>query len=194
MRTEKQKMMAGEYYLPTDPELTTDRLLCRQILAKINATSAEPPEIREELIFQLLQAKPKNAYIEPPFCCDYGYNINIGDNVFINYNCAFLDVCTIKIGHNVMFGPGVQLYTATHPLDWPTRNSLIEFGKPITIGDNCWLGGSVVVCPGVTIGEGCVIGAGSVVIKDLPANSLAVGNPCVVKKTIDQFPEKIKND
>lgn len=127
-----------------------------------------------------------NAYLEPPFRCDYGSNIKVGKNFYTNFNCVILDVNTVTIGDNVLFAPNVQIYTAGHPLDVKGRvEDAIEFGYPITIGDNVWLGGGVIVCPGVNIGENTVIGAGSVVTKDIPANVVAAGNPCRVIRAIE---------
>ena len=127
----------------------------------------------------------KNLWIEPPFYCDYGYNIQLGDHVFMNYNCCILDVSTVKIGNNVMFAPGVQVLTATHPLEAKPRNSGKEFAKPITIGNEVWVGGNAIICPGVTIGDRAVIGAGAVVTRDIPADVFAAGNPARVIKEIE---------
>ena len=122
--------------------------------------------------------------IEPPFFCDYGTNIELGDKVFFNFNCVILDVAKVTIGSNVMFGPAVQIYTATHPMDAEERRSGLEFAKPVRIGNDVWLGGGVIVCPGVTIGDAAVIGAGSVVVRDIPAGVFAAGNPCRVIREI----------
>jgi maltose O-acetyltransferase len=182
--TEKRKMLTGEMYLATDPELVAERMRARQILQRFNSSDVDDPHRRRALLDELLGGHAKNYVIEPPFQCDYGYNIIVGENFFANFNCVFLDVMRIEIGRNVMFGPAVQLYTATHPLDVAERNSGREFGKPITIGDNVWIGGAAIVLPGVTIGSGTTIGAGSVVTRDVPAGVLAVGNPCRVVRTL----------
>ena len=137
------------------------------------------------ILQELIPNSGNNLYIEPPFHCDYGYNIFCGDNVYFNVNCVVLDCAKISIGSNVFFGPGVQLYTATHPLDFELRKTL-ENASPISIGDDCWIGGNSIILPGITIGKGCVIGAGSVVTKDIPDNSLAVGNPAKVIKKLNQ--------
>ena len=183
--TEKEKMIAGEMYAPSDSHLIEGRRQARIAFGKYNATHPDETENRKALLFQLLKQPSENLYIEPPFYCDYGYNIQLGDNVYMNYNCCLLDVSTIKIGHNTMLGPNVQIYTATHPLEYKARNSGLEYAKPITIGDNVWIGGNVTICPGVTIGNNVVIGAGSVVTKSFPDNVVIAGNPAKIVKTID---------
>lgn len=184
MKTEREKMLAGELYNPADPELSRGRRRCRKIVHQLNNTMTGTSEWRSAI--DELIPNANDACLEPPFHCDYGTNIKLGKHFYSNYNCVILDVAEVKIGDNVMFAPNVQLYTATHPVDIQRRiNEGVEYGLPITIGDNVWLGGGVVVCPGVSIGEGAVIGAGSVVTKDIPANVVAVGNPCRVIRTID---------
>ncbi|MCA1921673.1 DapH/DapD/GlmU-related protein, partial [Buttiauxella noackiae] len=143
--------------------------------------------IRSELLEQLL-GQSLDAYIEPSFRCDYGYNIFLGKNFYANFDCVILDVCPVHIGENCMLAPGVHIYTATHPLDAVTRNSGVEFGKPVTIGNNVWIGGRAVINPGVTIGDNVVIGAGSVVTKDIPANSVVAGNPARLIKMVPDTP------
>lgn len=138
-----------------------------------------------KLIAELLPNSKNVVHIEPPFHCDYGYNIECGENVFFNVNCVVLDSTKVKIGSNVLFGPSVHIYTATHPLNKIERRNF-ESAKPVTIGDDCWIGGQVVICPGITIGSGSVIGAGSVVTKDIPENSLAVGNPAKVIRKLNE--------
>lgn len=182
--TEKEKMLAGEYYTASDPELVALRQNARRLTRLYNATTEEEHARRRELLAELLGAMGEGVYIEPPFRCDYGRNIIAGDNFYANFDCVILDVCKVTIGRNVKFGPRVGVYTAGHPIDAPTRNALLEFGKPITIGDNVWIGGSAVILPGVTIGANTVIGAGAVVTKDIPANVVAAGNPCRVIKNI----------
>ncbi|SHF28675.1 sugar O-acetyltransferase [Pedobacter caeni] len=183
MRTEKEKMIAGEPYLAGDETLVKERLHCKQLLYELNIKEYILSEKGKAVLAKLIPNAPKSLYIEPPFFCDYGYNIFCGENVYFNVNCVVLDGMPVKIGSNVFFAPGVQLYTASHPLDAELRKS-VEFSKPITIGDDCWIGGGTIVCPGVTIGNRCVIGAGSVVTKDIPDDSLAVGNPARVKRKI----------
>ncbi|MGR5117782.1 sugar O-acetyltransferase [Vibrio astriarenae] len=182
--TEKQKMLAGEPYDAWDETLYAERIRCRKILQQLNNAIPDTPEWRGAI--DALMLSSDNAYIEPPFRCDYGYNIKVGKNFYANFNCVVLDVGEVHIGDNVLFAPNVQIYTAGHPLDVKGRvGEGVEFGKAISIGDNVWLGGGVIVCPGVTIGKNSVIGAGSVVTKDVPANVLAAGNPCRVIRDID---------
>ncbi|MFV0287855.1 MAG: sugar O-acetyltransferase, partial [Mycoplasmatales bacterium] len=177
--TEQEKMIIGQLYNGSDAKLIKQRQACRDILNKLNKTVQvdEVYDIVKELLSPKSQGNPK---IQPPFYCDYGYNIEVGKNFFANFNNTFLDVCPIKIGDNCMFAPNVRLYTATHPLDPTERNSGLELGKPITIGNNVWLGGDCVVCPGVNIGDNVVAGAGSVITKDVEANVVVAGNPAKV--------------
>ncbi|QQL48363.1 sugar O-acetyltransferase [Mucilaginibacter ginkgonis] len=182
MPTEKEKMLAGEPYLAFDPELLADRTKAKQLLHRLNVTEYVFNDNTKAIVKELIPNSGEGLYIEPPFHCDYGYNVTCGDNVYFNVNCVVLDVMEVKIGSNVFFAPAVQVYTATHPLDAVERRST-EFAKPITIGDDCWIGGGSIICPGVIIGNRCVIGAGSVVTKDIPDDSLAVGNPArVIRK------------
>ncbi len=185
MKTEKEKMIAGELYRPTDEHLVNERHAARVLFQEFNASNEEQKVKRVKLLQNLFQSTPENLYIEPPFYCDYGYNIRLGKNVFVNYNCCILDVSTVSIGDNAMFGPNVQIYTATHPLAYKLRNSGVEYAKPIVIGDNVWIGGHSVICPGVTIGNNVVIGAGSVVTKDFPDDVCIAGNPARIIKSID---------
>lgn len=182
MRSEKEKMLAGEPYEAWDEELFNERIECRKVLQTLNNSIPNTPEWRSAV--DRLIPDSEGAYLEPPFRCDYGSNIKLGKNFYANFNCVVLDVAEVHIGDNVLFAPNVQIYTAGHPLDVKGRvEEGVEFGTPITIGDNVWLGGDVIVCPGVSIGANSVIGAGSVVTKDVPADVVAVGNPCrVVKK------------
>lgn len=179
MKTEKEKMLAGEYYNPQEPELMAERLRARTLFTAFNASGPVELEKRESLLKELLNIQ--GAFeIEPPFFCDYGTNIEIDENFFANFNCVILDVCKVTIGKNVMFGPAVQIYTASHPLKASERIKGLENGKPITIGDNVWIGGGAIICPGVTIGSDTTIGAGAVVTKDIPDHVFAGGNPCKV--------------
>ena len=183
--TEKEKMIAGDLYAPSDLQLVEDRRQARIVFGKYNATHPDEVEQRIELLQELFGQKSENLYIEPPFYCDYGYNLQLGKNVYMNFNCCILDVSIVKIGDNTMFGPNVQIYTATHPLEYKARNSGVEYAKPIIIGNNVWVGGNATICPGVTIGNNVVIGAGSVVTKSFPDDVFIAGNPARVIKTID---------
>jgi maltose O-acetyltransferase len=183
MRSEEEKMLAGELYAAFEPALLAQRTRAKQLLHRLNVTEYLLTDAARQILAELLPHAGQNLYIEPPFHCDYGSHIYCGDNVYFNVNCVVLDAAKVTIGSNVLFGPGVQLYAATHPLDAVVRRTL-ELAEPIAIGDDCWIGGSTVICPGVTIGAGCVIGAGSVVTKDVPAYSLAVGNPAKVIKNL----------
>ena len=183
--TEKEKMIAGDMYAPSDSQLIADRRQARIVFGKYNATHPDEAEKRKGLLHELCHQQPENLYIEPPFYCDYGYNIQLGKNVYMNFNCCILDVSIVKIGDNTMFGPNVQIYTATHPLEYKARNSGLEYAKPITIGKNVWVGGNTTICPGVTIGNNVVIGAASVVTKSFPDDVVIAGNPAKVIKIID---------
>lgn len=186
MKTEKEKMLAGEPYLAFDQVLVNERLHAKKLLRQLNVTEYIFTENARSVIAELIPNAPKSLYIEPPFHCDYGYNIYCGENVYFNANCVVLDVMKITIGSTVLFGPAVQIYSATHPLDAVLRRT-VEFAKPVTIGDDCWIGGGSIICPGVTIGNRCVIGAGSVVTKDIPDDSLAVGNPARLVRKLDKI-------
>jgi maltose O-acetyltransferase len=170
--SEKERMLTGELYDASDPELTAARARARELLARFNAQPGRA------LLEELLASVGRDATIEPPFHCDYGFNISVGDGFYANVNCVFLDCAPISIGDRVLFGPAVQLYAATHPVDAATRRSELECALPITIGDDVWIGGGAIVLPGVTIGDRAVIGAGSVVTTEIPTDVVAVGNPC----------------
>lgn len=182
--SEKEKMLRGEGYIASDKELVNDRKNARKLTRMYNQTREDEDKKRSEILKNLLGTIGNNVFIEPNFRCDYGYNIHLGENFFANFDCIMLDICKINIGDNVMFGPGVHIYTAYHPIDSTSRISGIEYGSPVNIGDNVWIGGKTIINPGVNIGENTVIGSGSVVIKDIPANCVAVGNPCKVIKKI----------
>ena len=182
MATEREKMLAGEWYVSADPELVAARVRARQLVQRYNATA---PDLiaradRKAILELLLGTCGEGVTIEPPFHCDYGDNITLGAEVFINFQCVFLDCAAITIGPQAQLGPAVQLYTATHPMDAAERASGIEAAHPITIGARAWIGGGTIVLPGVTIGADSVIGAGSVVTRDVPPGVVAVGNPCRV--------------
>ncbi|OXU14616.1 sugar O-acetyltransferase [Sedimentisphaera salicampi] len=183
--TEYEKMAAGKLYYAGDPELREMRKKVRILLDKINSSVSEIKQgNRYELGTELFGRVGENLFLQPPFYCDYGVHIELGDNVFFNFGCVLLDVAKIRIGSNVLFAPNVQVYTAAHPLDVSLRQAEQEFGKPITIGDNVWIGGGAVICPGVTIGESSVVGAGAVVTKDVEPSSVVAGNPARVIKRI----------
>lgn len=181
---EKEKMLLGKWYDATDQELVKQRLNAKDLCFELNQIKPSNLEKRNSIINKLLGYQPDNLELLSPFTCDYGNNIVLGKNVFINSNCYFMDGAKITVGDNVFIGPSCGFYTANHPLDYQTRNQGIEQALPILIGNNVWLGGNVIVLPGVEIGDGCVIGAGSVVTKDIEANSVATGIPCNVIKKI----------
>ncbi|ADO49576.1 maltose O-acetyltransferase [[Enterobacter] lignolyticus] len=183
MSDEKRKMIAGELYRPGDETLRADRLRARQLIHRYNPTSPDERDERNALLRELF-GRDHDAYIEPGFRCDYGYNLFLGKNFYANFDCVMLDVCPIRIGDNCMLAPGVHIYTATHPLDAAERNSGLEFGKPVTIGDNVWIGGRAVINPGVTIGDNAVIASGAIVVKDVPANAVVGGNPARIIKML----------
>ncbi len=184
MKSEKEKMLNGELYDPLDQQLSEERVNARLLIAALNETREDETERRTEILRELLPHAGKGLWLQPPFYCDYGTNIKMGEKVFFNFNCVVLDVASVTIGSRTLFGPNVQIYTATHPLDHKERASGLEYGKPIVIGEDVWVGGSVVVCPGVTIGNRSVIGAGSVVTKAIPSDVFAAGNPCKVIRVL----------
>jgi maltose O-acetyltransferase len=184
MLSEKEKMLRGEMYDGFNDELVNERKRTKSLLKQLNDSDPGNTRYREQLFKELIPRQGKGLWIEPPFHCDYGSNIIIGDKVFFNFNCIILDVMQVTIGSNVLFGPAVQVYTATHPMNYEERASGLEFAKPITIGDDCWIGGGAIICPGVTIGARSVIGAGSVVTRDIPPDVFAAGNPCRVIRSL----------
>ena len=185
MKTEKEKMLAGELYDANyNRELIAERQRCKDLCHEYNMTVPSQTEKREELMRRLLGRTGERFLIEQPFYCDYGYNIEIGEDFYANVNCVILDGAKVTFGRNVFIAPNCGFYTAGHPLDIAQRNSGLEYARPITVGNDVWIGANVAVLPGVTIGDGCVIGAGSVVTRDIPAHSLAVGNPCRVIRRI----------
>lgn len=168
-RSEKQKMLASDLYLASDPELQHDMAQCAQWLARYNNRNGN--------LSERLGAVGENTCIRPPFHCDYGYNIFLGNNVFLNFNCIVLDVVPVRIGDGTQIGPGVQILTADHPRDPELRQKMLEFGRPITIGKNVWIGGGAIILPGITIGDNAIIGAGSVVTHDVASGVTVAGNP-----------------
>lgn len=185
VKTEKEKMLAGELYNALDPQLVMERRKARQLIKELNDSRDEHQEVRARIYSQLFRTTGSNLWIEPPFYCDYGSNILLGENVYFNFNCVILDPAEVVIGNNVLFGPNVQIYTATHPLSHLERKKGLEFARPIEIGAHVWVGGSTVISPGVTVGPRSVIGAGSVVTKDIPAGVFAAGNPCKVVRELE---------
>jgi maltose O-acetyltransferase len=183
MTTEKEKMVSGELYNSMDNELVADRMKAAALCQQLNALAVSMPSLERQAILWKLFDYETNANVTTPFYCDYGYNIKLGDKVYFNFNCVILDVATVTIGNNTLFGPAVQIYTALHPMVADERRKGLESGKPVVIGDDVWIGGAAIICPGVTIGSGSVIGAGSVVTRDVPKNVFAAGNPCrVIRK------------
>ncbi|MBR6098676.1 sugar O-acetyltransferase [bacterium] len=185
MKSEKEKMLSGEEYLPETNELKTDRKRAKALCNKINSISDTENTERKILLKKLLGKCEDDIIIEPNFFCDYGYNISAGRAFYINHNCVILDCAPVKFGDNVIIGPNCGFYTAQHPINAEERAKGYETAKPITIGKNVWIGGNVTVLAGVTVGDNVVIGAGSVVTKDIPSNVVAFGNPCKAVKTID---------
>ena len=179
-------MIAGELYNPLDKVLSEDRLRTRLLLKRLNDSGEDQTDDRQTILKDLIPNAQKDLWLQPPFYCDYGYNMIVGEKVFFNFNCVVLDVSYVRIGSRTIFGPNVQIYTATHPLDHVERSSGVEFAKPVSIGDDVWVGGSAVICPGVKIGDRSVIGAGSVVTKDIPSDVFAAGNPCRVIRDLRQ--------
>jgi maltose O-acetyltransferase len=177
MRTEKDKMLGGELYDASAPELQAEMAATHAWLARYNAALAMAPHDRHALLRERLAAVGDGAVIRPPFHCDYGFNIRLGAGVFLNFNCVILDVVAVTIGDATQIGPGVQILTADHPREARARASGLEFGRPIHIGRNVWIGGGAIVLPDVTIGDDAVIGAGSVVTRNVPAGATVVGNP-----------------
>ena len=180
-------MVAGELYNASDPELVAAYRNARRLCRAFNATRPEELEERGRMAHKLFAEGGQTVRIEPPFFCDYGFNIRLGESVYFNYNCIVLDVCEVRIGSFTMFGPAVQIYTALHPMNAELRRS-VEYGKPVEIGSDVWVGGGAIICPGVRIGSRTVIGAGSVVTRDQPERVFAAGNPCrVIRKVIENI-------
>lgn len=187
MQSEKQKAKAGKLYDANyDAELLSERAACKERCYELNNLSPQQTKERKNVIKHLLAKTGKVFTIEPPFYCDYGYNIEIGENFFVNMNCVILDEAKVSFGDNVFIAPNCGFYTAGHPLDVERRNKRLEYAYPITIGNNVWIGAHVCVLPGVTIGDNAVIGAGSIVTRDIPTNVLAAGNPCRVIRPITE--------
>jgi maltose O-acetyltransferase len=181
--SEKDRMLAGELYDPMDPELVRARDRARDLCQDLNATREAQVEARRRILRELFGSGGETVWMQPPFYCDYGANIHLGERVFFNFNCVVLDVCRVTIGDYTLFGPAVQVYTATHPMNAELRRRQ-EFAKPIEVGSDVWVGGGAILCPGVRIGSRSVIGAGGVVTRDIPEGVFAAGNPCRVIREI----------
>ncbi|MBR3631473.1 MAG: sugar O-acetyltransferase [Elusimicrobiaceae bacterium] len=182
--SEKENMLAGLFYNSADPELVQARQNARRLLWKYNATDPADLSARQQISQQLFGSVGKDVIIEPPFLCDYGSQIYLGERVFINFNCVILDCARVEIGDGTMLGPCVQIYTATHPIEPDARAGGKEFAAPVCIGKNVWIGGGAIILPGVKIGDGAVVGAGAVVTKDVSPYTVVIGNPA---KQIRQF-------
>lgn len=185
IKSEKEKMLASELYAASDPQLTQEREHARMLIRLYNQSLETEHDLRDQLMKQLFGSTGEELYIEPTFRCDYGYNIHVGNHFYANFDCVFLDVCEIRIGDHCYIAPGVHIYTAAHPIHPVERISGKEFGKPVTIGNNVWIGGSVVINPGITIGHNVVIGSGAIVTKDVPDNVVVAGNPAKIIKRIE---------
>lgn len=185
MKTEKQKMLSNELYNHKDAELTKERNRAYELILEYNQTKDDEINVRTDILEKLTGKLGKNVVIKPPFHCDYGYNLILGNNVFMNYGCSILDCNVVEIGNNVLLAPNVQIYAAYHPTDYTLRLKDLEYADRVRIGDNTWIGGGSIILNGVTIGKNTVIGAGSVVTRDIPDNVVAVGNPCKVIKQLD---------
>ncbi|MFD0825696.1 sugar O-acetyltransferase [Neobacillus sp. M.A.Huq-85] len=185
MKTEKEKMLDGELYNPADPVLVKDRENARRLIRLFNQSLETEAGKRTDILKELFGSTGENIFVEPNLRCDYGSNLHVGENFYANFDCVFLDVCEIRIGVNCFIAPGVHIYTATHPIHPIERTSVNEYGKPVTIGDNVWVGGKSVINPGVTIGNNVVIASGSVVTKNIPDNVVVGGNPAKIIKQIE---------
>lgn len=183
-RSQRERMLAGDLYIADDLELAADMLHAAKLTQRFNTSDPADPQAQLAILRELVGSLGEGAVIRPPLWCDYGYQIHIGRGCFINYGAVFLDVAPITLGADVQVGPNVQFLTATHPVQAAARRAKWESARPITIADNVWLGGGVIILPGVSIGENTVVGAGAVVTKDLPANVVAVGNPARVVRAV----------
>jgi len=184
MRSEREKMLSGDPYLASDPELTAARVRCRRLLRELNESDPTDEDERREIFARLLGRVGDGAWIEPPFFCDYGTNIDVGSRFYANFHCVILDPAQVEIGDDVFFGPGVHVYTAEHPLVASERIRGPELARPVRIGSRVWIGGGAILLPGVSVGEGSTIGAGAVVVRDVPPGVFAAGNPCRVIRPI----------
>ena len=186
MKSQKERMLGGELYDPLDAQLSAERRRARLLLKALNDTADDRQEERARLIRELIPCAGAGVWIEPPFYCDYGSNITLGERVFFNFNCVVLDVAPVRVGSGVLFGPAVQVYAATHPLGAAGRRTGLEYGMAVEVGDEVWVGGGAIICPGVRVGARAVIGAGSVVTRDIPEGVFAAGNPCRVVREVEE--------
>lgn len=177
-------MLAGELYDGRDPQLVAERSQARRLIPAFNDAGEDHLDERKRALKALIPDSGADVWIEPPFRCDYGSHITLGDRVYFNFDCVILDVSRVRIGAGTLFGPSVHVYAATHPMEASVRRTFLEAGKEVTIGEDCWIGGGAIICPGVTIGDRTVIGAGSVVTRDIPSDVFAAGNPCRVIREI----------
>ena len=185
--TEKELMLSEKLYIAKDEELSKDFMRARRLTRRLNESTEEETELRTQTVKELFKKTGENVWVEPPFHCDYGCQISVGENFYANFDCIILDICDVEIGDDVFFGPRVCIYTAGHPIDAGVRKRQLEYGKRVKIGNDVWIGGHAVINPGVTIGDNVVIGSGSVVTKDIPSNVVAAGNPCkVIRKITDE--------
>ncbi|WGV22355.1 MULTISPECIES: sugar O-acetyltransferase [unclassified Pseudomonas] len=180
--SEKQKMLTGQLYHAGCPELQAEQIANKHWMHRYNSSVELLNDARHGLLIEHFGQVGEGTVIRPPFFCDYGYNISVGRNTFMNFNCVILDVLPVRIGDDCQIGPNVQIYTADHPLDPEVRRTGLESGRPVTIGNNVWIGGAAIILPGVTIGDNAVVGAGSVVTRDVPAGAVVVGNPARVRQ------------
>ncbi len=181
-QTQKEKMLAGQLYRASDPEIQADQQSAKAWMVRYNAALGATAHVRRELLRERLAAVGNGTVVRPPFHCDYGYNISLGDDVFLNFNCVILDVVAVSIGAGTQIGPAVQIYTADHPRDPAVRATGAEFGKPIAIGRNVWIGGGAIILPGVTIADDAIVGSGSVVTRDVSRGATVVGNPARLRR------------
>ena len=184
--TEKERMLSEKLYIPMDEALAADCARSRRLVRLINGTTEEQAEYRVQLFKELFGRTGENLWVEPPFHCDYGCHISVGENFYANFDCIILDVCDVTIGDNVFLAPRVCIYTAGHPIDAGVRRRQLEYGKKVVIGNDVWVGGNTVINPGVTIGDNVGIGSGSVVTKDIPSGVIAAGNPCRVLRPVTE--------
>ena len=184
--TEKERMLSEKLYIPMDEALAADCARSRRLVRLINGTTEEQAEYRVQLFKELFGRTGENLWVEPPFHCDYGCHISVGENFYANFDCIILDVCDVTIGDNVFLAPRVCIYTAGHPIDAGVRRRQLEYGKKVVIGNDVWVGGNTVINPGVTIGDNVIIGSGSVVTKDIPSGVIAAGTPCRVLRPVTE--------